>query len=67
MVEKITDCCTILRTMGYQQHQINEIIRFCVGAKAIFALEENECIFLLTNLEKHIELAAKYLPLKSRG
>lgn len=60
MMDKIKKCCAVLRALGYKPHQIDEIIRFCVGAKTLFHLEEEECIFLLTNLEKHIKLATKF-------
>lgn len=60
MINKIKNCCAVLKKMGYREYQIDEIIRFCVGAKALFHLEEEECTLLLSNLEKHIELATKF-------
>ncbi len=61
MIIRIKKCCAVLKAIGYGQHQIDEITRFCVGAKALLNLDEKECVFLLANLEKHIELANKFI------
>ncbi len=63
MRSKIMTCCEILKSLGYKQHQIDEIIRFCAGTTRLAHLNDKDAATPLKNLQKHIQLSRKFLEL----